>query len=150
MDNPSGVGVHPNVVVSSHAVQSKSPRKIYWIIASLFLIIPIIIAIIYFLKPAQNIMISKTDRGYPLHKSLEQTLSRSDKYYYLITEIDQAILEKDQNKKYNLLQTAFKTLNNAYKETNDEKILAILYQLKNYASSLRPYEEDDFIIKVQR
>lgn len=123
-------------------------RKYLWIIGLSIVVLAAVI--IYYLIASQSPIVSNTDRGYPLHQSVQQAFTRSDKYYSLISQIDKAILEKDVSKKYQMLTSLFKKMNEAYKETGDARILAILYQIKNYASSIKGYQEEDFVIKVSK
>lgn len=110
----------------------------------------LVAGIVYYFSIPKKLTVPKTNRGYPLHQSVEQTLIKSDKYHYLINQTDQAILEKDTSQKYQLLINLFRKLNEVYQENTDPKTLAILYQLKSYSSVLKPYKIDDFVLKVKK
>lgn len=100
----------------------------------------------FFMSP---LSVPSNNRGYQLHQTIAQTLARSDKYNLLIREADKAILEKDQKVKYQLLKQLFINFKQAYTSTKDVKILAGLYQLKNYAQSSKFFDEDDFVINLK-
>lgn len=149
------MGTNPiDVIAVSPEINTKSGFKINKRFLSLLavgiVIIFIAINLILYLRNYQKYTVPKTDRGYPLHQSVEQAFTKSDKYYYLIGEIDRAILEKDPTKKYQNLVSLFQKMNAAYQDTVDAKTLAILYQLKAYASAVKLYKDKDFVIRVKK
>lgn len=91
--------------------------------------------------------IPKTHGSYPLHKSIHDLFSNSTQYQFLVTDVDQAILEKDHTKKNQLYLKVFSHLNKAYQENKNPAIVAAMYQLRNYARSVPKYQEEDFLIR---
>lgn len=91
-----------------------------------------------------------TNRGYQLHQTIAQIFKQSDKYNLLIAQTDKAILEKDSEVQYQSLTNLFVKFKQAYSDTKDSRVLAAMYQLRNYARALKDFKEEDFIIKPVR
>lgn len=125
----------------------KLPWRIILIILAILFLIIVAVGFYYYKYLSVPLLIPFTNKGYQLHQTITQTFKRSDKYSSLIQQTDQAILEKDPNNQYQLLTNLFKQLKAAYKDSKDIRIVAAMYQLKNYAKSDKNYMETDFIIK---